>query len=316
MSRLVKITLFLVFSFIVPKSFAACYWWQDCTQYQTKYPIMLVHGFLGFDDIGGVVQYWHDIPRSLEERGATVLLANVSAVDTPQARGEQLIEQIENALAINGGQKVNLMGHSLGGPTIRYVAKVRPDLVASVTTISAANYGARIADVVSGVTGGSQLLQGTVAGLVNALGTVIDTLSGAPEVNADALALLASMQLSNAAQFNQVFNDGMPSQYCGQGAELVNGIRYYSWGGNAGLTHVLDPVDYALQTVDLFVFGSEANDGVLRTCGMNWGRVLGNNYFMNHLDVTNNTLGLHSWFETDPVTLYKNHAIRLKSVGL
>ena len=59
MNRIIKITLSTFLLTIAFKAQAACYWWQDCTQYKTKYPIMLVHGFLGFDDIGGLIQYWH-----------------------------------------------------------------------------------------------------------------------------------------------------------------------------------------------------------------------------------------------------------------
>ena len=37
---------------------------------------------------------------------------------------------------------------------------------------------------------------------------------------------------------------------------------------------------------------------------------------MNHLDEVNQTLGLTSLFETDPVTVYRQHANRLKNDGL
>mgnify|MGYP006175506079 CR=1 FL=1 len=51
-------------------------------------------------------------------------------------------------LAITGADKVNLIGHSHGGPTIRYVASVAPELVASATSVGGVNYGSEIADLV------------------------------------------------------------------------------------------------------------------------------------------------------------------------
>lgn len=37
---------------------------------------------------------------------------------------------------------------------------------------------------------------------------------------------------------------------------------------------------------------------------------------MNHLDVTNQIFGAVSLFETNPKTLFQNHASRLKSLSL
>merc|ERR1711976_999114 len=47
-------------------------------------------------------------------------------------RGEQLLDYIDEVLALSGADKVNLIGHSHGGPTARYAASVAPDKVASV----------------------------------------------------------------------------------------------------------------------------------------------------------------------------------------
>ena len=64
----------------------------------------------------------------------------------PEARGEQLIDQVETIVAITGKPKVNLIGHSHGGLDVRYVAAVRPDLVASVTAVAGPHKGADLAD--------------------------------------------------------------------------------------------------------------------------------------------------------------------------
>ena len=38
----------------------------------TKYPIVLVHGFLGWESMAGVVDYWYGVPAALESEGADV----------------------------------------------------------------------------------------------------------------------------------------------------------------------------------------------------------------------------------------------------
>jgi len=58
------------------------------------------------------------------------------------------------------------------------------------------------------------------------------------------------------------------------------------------------------------------NDGVTGQCSSHFGEVIRDDYFMNHLDINNHVLGLVSILETNPKTLFKNHANRLKNAGL
>jgi triacylglycerol lipase len=46
------------------------------------------------------------------------------------------------------------------------------------------------------------------------------------------------------------------------------------------------------------------------------GRVIRDDYFQNHLDEVNLLFGLHSIFTTDPLTVYRQQANRLKNAGL
>ncbi|EXF45779.1 lipase LipC [Pseudomonas sp. BAY1663] len=103
---------------------------------ETRYPIVLTHGMLGFDSLLGI-DYWYGIPTALRRDGAQVYVTEVSQLNTTELRGEELLAQVEEIVAISGKPKVNLIGHSHGGPTVRYVAGVRPDLVASVTSVGA-----------------------------------------------------------------------------------------------------------------------------------------------------------------------------------
>ena len=70
---------------------------------QTKYPIVLVHGLFGFDNIGPV-EYWYGIPSALRADGARVYVTQVSAANSTEVRGEQLLSQVQNILAISGAQ--------------------------------------------------------------------------------------------------------------------------------------------------------------------------------------------------------------------
>lgn len=292
---------------------AFCWWWQDCDAYKTKYPIVLVHGVSGFSSILGV-DYFYGVKSALQDRGAKVYTPNVTAWDDAYARGEQLVTYLDDLRAATGYQKFNLMGHSLGAPTSRYVAGVRPDLVASVTSINGVNGGSGFADAARGlvpVGGGTEAL---IAGALTLLGDVIDALSGNPEYEQDALASVTFLTTAGAQEFNQLFPAGQPTSTCGEGASSVNGVRYYSWGGDVSATNVLDISDPFLVFTGLTIDG--ADDGLVGRCAQHWGDVISSGYNMNHLDAVNQVFGLHHLFETDPLTLYKNQASRLKSAGL
>lgn len=281
---------------------------------QTRHPIVLVHGLLGFDSLLGVYDYWYGMPADLRAGGARVYIADVSASNFSEVRGEQLIRQLDSLRAIHGHARFNLIGHSHGGPTIRYVAAVRPDLVASITSIGAPHTGSKVADALDTTLPVGSPLRPLVAGFVNALSGFIEFLSGSRDPQ-NALGALASLSSRGAADFNRRFPQGMPATACGQGAAVVNGIRYYSWGGTAVLTHVLDASDPLLGAGSLF-FGFEQNDGLVGRCSSHLGVVLRNDYPWNHLDQVNQVLGLTRWFTPDPKAVLRAHANRLKNAGL
>ena len=57
---------------------------------ETKYPIVLVHGLFGFDNIGAV-EYFYTVPFYLRIDGAKVYTVQVSAANSTEVRGEQLL---------------------------------------------------------------------------------------------------------------------------------------------------------------------------------------------------------------------------------
>ena len=280
---------------------------------KTRYPIVLAHGMGGFKQLFGVYDYWYGIVPALREGGATVFVTQVSQLNSTEARGEQLIDQIEMIVAMTGSPKVNLIGHSHGGLDVRYVAAVRPDLVASVTTVGAPHKGAALADYLRQNVRNGSFSEQVLAFFGNLFGTVIGLLTGKVQPQ-DAIAGLDSLTSAGLALFNGRYPQGLPATACGEGAFSVGGIRYYSWSGTGILTNVLDVSDASLGLTSLVY--PESNDGLVGRCSSHLGDVIRDNYFHNHLDEVNQVFGLVSIFESNPKSVFRAHANRLKNAGL
>jgi triacylglycerol lipase len=300
-------TTLIALAMLPTASFAAGYT-------QTRYPIVLVHGLFGFDNIGPV-EYFFGIPYALRADGARVYTVSVSAANSTEVRGEQLLTQVKQILAATGASKVNLIGHSHGGPTTRYVASVRPDLIASVTSVDGVNNGSKVADILIGLTPAGSLSNAVLGSITNGLATFISFLSGSPRLPQNAVAANVSLSTAGSQQFNARHPEGMPTSSCGEGAYNARGVAYFSWSGAQPYTNVLDILDPALALTSL-AFGGEKNDGLVSSCSSHLGRVIRDDYAMNHLDAVNQTVGLVNIWEVNPVTLFRQQANRLRNMGL
>lgn len=293
------------------------WFWEKSSYAKTRYPIVFAHGMAGFSKIGPL-DYWYGIPQDLSKNGANVYVTQVASFNSSESRGEELLKQVQMILAISGAPKVNLIGHSHGSQSIRYVAAVIPSKIASATAVGGPNTGSPAADVINGarsIPGLGPIAEPILAGVVNGFFSLVDILSG-QEFEQDALAGLASLTTAGAAEFNSHYPAALPaaSTPCAQGAAVVNGVRYFSWSGTGHLTNVLDPLDLPLAATGL-VF-PEANDGLVGRCSSHLGVVIRDNYNMNHLDEVNQIMGLTSIFETDPKSVFRSQANRLKNLGL
>lgn len=283
------------------------------TYTKTQHPVVLVHGLLGFDAIGPI-NYFYGIPSALRSGGATVFTPEVSQSNSTEVRGEQLLQKLQALKAQYGYSKFNLIGHSHGGNTARYVAAVAPELVASVTSVGTPHAGSKTADGIAGIASATQAT-GLAATLVNGLSQLIAYLSGDSGNPQNAFAALQSLGSAGSATFNRKYPQAAPTTSCGQGAEVVNGVRYYSFGGTSVLTNAWDISDVVLGTGSLF-FGFEQNDGVVGQCSSHWGKVIRDDYPWNHLDQVNQAFGLRGLFTPDPVAMYRSQTNRLKTLGL
>ncbi|MDI1257834.1 triacylglycerol lipase [Aquabacterium sp.] len=281
------------------------------TASKTKYPLVLVHGFIGFDNILGI-QYFYTIPGALRDDGATVYIASVNPSQTTEFRGEELIQQMKQWAAKDGVKKFNLIGHSHGGPTVRYAAGTVPTMVASVSTVAGTHFGSKVADdILAGTTPGGAFDQTATAGL-----QLISWLTG-NKTTADANLLVALNALSapGAAAFNAKYPAGAPTTVCGQGPSSAkvagNSILFYSFSGTSLKTNTSDISDALLAYTGDY-FKGEANDGLVSRCSSHWGKVVKDNYPWNHLDEINQVLGGIGKGAPEPAAFYKQHANRLK----
>ncbi|MFX2255367.1 lipase family alpha/beta hydrolase [Acinetobacter variabilis] len=289
---------------------------------KTKYPIVFSHGMAGFIQVGTDqfgLDYWYQILPDLARNGANVWATRVSPFNSSEIRGEQLLEQVKEIAAITGADKVNLIGHSHGGPTIRYVAGSEPKLVASLTTVGAPHKGSPVADLILKAEGTA--IEAPLLGTINLVSKAITWAQGLDPNSFphDSLAGGSSLTLAGSAKFNQKYPIGMPSTACGEGAyswKHADGQIYnYSFTGVGQVTNLLDP-DSALKVTALLIDGGKENDGLVSRCSAKFGKTIRDNYNWNHLDEVNMVLGLKNLFAPDPVDVYRQHANRLKLQGL
>ncbi len=145
---------------------------------KTQYPIVFAHGMAGFIRVGTDqfgLDYWYQILPDLARNGGNVWATRVSPL-THQEFGVNNLEQVKEIQAITGADKVNLIGHSHGGPTIRYVAGVRPDLVASLTSVGAPHKGSPVGDLILQAEGTP--IQGPLVGGINLVSKAITWAQG------------------------------------------------------------------------------------------------------------------------------------------
>jgi triacylglycerol lipase len=279
----------------------------------TRYPIVLCHGMGGFKALFGVLEYFYGIESTLRDAGAEVYITEVPPFDLTETRGEALLAQIEDIVARTGYEKVNLIGHSHGGLDARYVAAVRPDLVASVTAIGSPHTGAELASVLRSHLREGGLSAGVASFFADGLGILLSLLSGHPTAQ-DSAAALDSLTSEGMRAFNASYPAGLPTRRCGEGAAEENGVRYYSWSGTGILTSALDLSDLPFELSSRVY--SEANDGLVGACSSHLGQVIRDDYRMNHLDQVNQLFGFTALSGPNPKSVFRLHANRLKNAGL
>lgn len=272
----------------------------DAPRLGPPYPIVLAHGFFGFEDFAGIgfITYFYGVRDDLRARGEPlVYTTTVDPFADSTTRGAMLLAQIEAILAETGHARVNLVGHSQGGLDARVVAHERPDLVASVTTIATPHRGTPISDVVLRLVDDPRL-RDLLDALVRAIGAPIYDAVGAETSVFDALAQFSTPGI---AAFNAAYPD-------------APGVAYYSLSGRSSSRGVVGPCALGAEMPDFIVrwniyldpldplfaipgaivserwIGAEVNDGLVSVESARWGRFLGC-IPADHLDEVGQLLG-------------------------
>ncbi|AUX46068.1 lactonizing lipase [Sorangium cellulosum] len=247
------------------------------------YPIVLAHGFFGFEDFAGAGynSYFYNVKYTLAEGGEVVYTPAVDPFNSSTHRGAQLLARIEEILAVTGHEKVNLIAHSQGGLDARVVAHERPDLVASVVTVATPHQGSMIADIALQLVAHDSL-QDVLDDLLNAIGAPLyDQIGNETSV----FASLEQFSSPGIAEFNARYTD-------------APGVFYASFGGRtdraaggsdcktidtvpfvAQFDEGFDPVHPLLSLTETILDGgfgeSIPNDGMVRARDTRWGRFWG-----------------------------------------
>lgn len=119
----------------------------------TRYPIVLVHGMNASATTGGFSERF---VQDMRAAGNQVFVADLPPFESPQVRGRLLADQIDQALAEFGADKVNIIAHSLGTLDSRFAISTLGygDRVAAYVSISGPHHGVHVAEVLLGQLGG------------------------------------------------------------------------------------------------------------------------------------------------------------------
>lgn len=113
-------------------------------QYQTKYPVVLVHGMIIKDF--KLYKAFRKIRDKLTEQGVKVYVTNQDGIGKIATNAQQLKDEIFEILKKENVDKVNLIAHSKGGLDCRYmISKLdMEDHIASLTTLSTPHLGSKM----------------------------------------------------------------------------------------------------------------------------------------------------------------------------
>lgn len=273
-----------------------------------RYPIVLAHGFFGFDEVGPL-EYFGGADDALREAGFAAYVTVVEPIASSlETRGPELGRQIACIATLSGVDKVNLVGHSQGGLDTRVVA-THPEFsryVASVTTVATPHRGTVVADAALGLLPDSEVSDALLDAIADFWGYV----TGAPEDDAAVQASLEQLSEFHSTDFNLATPDNENLEYFSWGGRTVRNLVWFDYGGDECDDAVLknpstrDVVDTELYLTHEFLnLLRGRNDGLVTLESTKWGTFMGC-IPADHAD----QIGLLSFPETNPLSGYNHKA--------
>lgn len=247
---------------------------EGCELECSRFPIVLVHGWTGFDQIGPI-EYFYNVPDTLRQHGYAVLVAVLDPYNSVEVRSAQLAEQLDGFLKKSRSRKLNIIAHSQGGLDSRRAISTLGygDRVEALVTIATPHRGTPIADIALGLGPGPG--EDALAFLLNLIGA-----AGGNESDA-----VASFESISTDFVQNEFNPANPDD---------PRVSYISW---TGLTCPLgincqDICDVEIRwAYDLIYLSAGDNDGMVPVSSAPWGDYRGT-IPADHFDEIGQVLGV------------------------
>jgi len=267
-----------------------------CELETTRFPIVMVHGWTGWDEIGPL-EYFYNVPDTLKANGYGVFVASLDPYNSVEIRSGQLAEQLEQFLEQGRARKVNIIGHSQGCLDARRAISTLGfgDRVSAFISFAGPHQGTPIADIGLGLLPGPA--EEALAFMLNMIGA-----TGGNESDA-----LASFQSLTTDYVINEFNPQNPDD---------PRVTYISW---TGLTCPLgiecgDICDIEIRwAYNLIYLEAGDNDGMVPVSSAPWGDFRGT-VPADHFDEIGQVLGI-TGPNFDHLEFYKSLARDLAAEG-
>ncbi len=274
----------------------------------TKYPVVLQHGFLGFDKIL-FFDYFYGVPGKLRDEGYKVYTPKVAAINGIAVRAHELAGQIDQILQETGAAKVNIIGHSMGGLDARYLVSTLGygDRVASISSIATPHHGTYLADAVLAVIGLHNPLEEAMATMMGVSSDA--TTVGNPKYrNFGSIDLRENMYNLSTGYMNEHFNPENPDD---------DRVFYQSWSGEVSFQDMVNP-DWLSEilrvTHDYLALREGPSDGIVSVQSARHGQDNGT-FKAHHLDEIGQLFG-HQAYNFSYQQFYSDMIADLAKRGL
>ncbi len=259
-----------------------------CDLEATRYPIVLVHGWCGFDNVGPY-EYFYGVPEYLTQKGFNVEVAHLDPYNSTEVRSAQLALQLDEFAAENRALRLDVIGHSQGGiDSRRAISSLgRGNVVATLVSVGTPHAGTLLGDIAVGLVPGPH--DSVVDLLVNLMG-------GATGHESD-----------SQAAFYTLSEYYMRGQFAAENPDDPR-VTYVSWGGHCCilLGECGDTCDTELMAAYEILKASDGdNDGLVPVSSMKHG-VWRGLVEADHLDEIGQVAGI-----TDPDFDHREFYLRL-----